>query len=197
MDNYEKILRYMRENNGIASSLEINKMGVDTKFLQIMSQRGQIERASRGVYVLPEAFEDEFYSLSVRCKKGIFSHDTALFLHDLTDRTPMRFSITLSAGYNPSSLKNTGIDFYYVKKEYHELGKITMQSPNGKPIFVYDMERTICDIVRSKERIDVQIYTDALKRYAKLKEKDLSKLIEYARVFKIAEKLREYMEVLI
>ncbi|GAI71559.1 unnamed protein product, partial [marine sediment metagenome] len=79
----------------------------------------------------------------------------------------------------------------------HSLGKITILSPHGKEINTYDMERTICDMVRSKSRMDLQTFTDALKRYSKRKNKDLSRLIKYAQKFKIDQKIREYMEVLI
>lgn len=197
MDTFEKILNIMKENKGIISTAEIVKLGIDKKYLSLMTQKRMIERASRGVYVLPDVLEDEFFSISIRCKKGIFSHDTALFLHDLSDRTPLAFSITLPKGYNPSSLKDLSLEFFYVKPELHSLGKITILSPHGKEINTYDMERTICDMVRSKSRMDLQTFTDALKRYSKRKNKDLSRLMKYAQKFKIDQKIREYMEVLI
>lgn len=197
IDTFEKILNLIKENKGIISTAEIVKHGIDKKYLSLMTQRGLIERASRGVYVLPEIIEDEFYSINVRCRKGIFSHDTALFLHDLSDRTPLSFSITLPKGYNPSSLKDLSLEFFYVKPELHSLGKIAVLSPHGKKINTYDMERTICDMVRSKNRMDIQIFTDALKRYSKRKDKDLNTLMKYAQKFKIDLKIREYMEVLI
>jgi len=197
MTSVEKILNFINENKGIASTPDIVKLGIDKKYLSLMIRKGLIERASRGVYVLPNTLEDEFYAIGVRCKRGIFSHDTALFLHDLSDRMPLNFSITLPKGYNPISLKRLNIEFFYVKPEFQSLGKIRMISPQGKEIFAYDMERTVCDIVRSKNRMDMQIFTDALKRYSKRKDKDLSKLMKYAIVFKIDKKIREYMEVLI
>jgi predicted transcriptional regulator of viral defense system len=156
-----------------------------------------IERASRGVYELPDVIDDEFYAISIRCRKGVFSHDTALFFHDLSDRTPLTFSITLPKGYNPSSLKKPSLEFFYVNPELLSLGRITAVSPHGKEINIYDMERTICDVVRSKGRMDIQIFTDALKRYSMRKDKDLSMLMKYAQKFKIEQKIREYMEVLI
>jgi hypothetical protein len=197
LDTFEKILNFIKENNGIISTAEFAKLGIDKKYLSLMTQRGLIERASRGVYVLPEIIEDEFYSINVRCRKGIFSHDTALFLHDLSDRTPLSFSITLPKGYNPSSLKGLSLEFFYVKPELHNLGKIAVLSPYGKEIIAYNMERTICDMIRSKNRMDIQIFTDAIKRYSKRKDKDLNTLMKYAQKFKIDLKVREYMEVLI
>lgn len=195
--NFEKILNILKENKGIISTAEIVKLGIDKKYLSLMVQKGLIERASRGVYILPDVIEDEFYSINIRCRKGIFSHDTALFLHDLSDRTPMSFSMTLPKGYNPTSLKDLSLEFFYVNPKLQDLGKITVLSPYGKKIYTYDLERTICDIVRSKSRMDMQIFTDALKRYPKRKDKNLSNLMKYAKEFKIEQKIREYMEVLI
>jgi predicted transcriptional regulator of viral defense system len=197
MDTYEIVMDLINKNNGIISTSEIVNQNIDKKYLSIMVQRGMIERASRGVYVLPHVMEDELYAISIRCRKGIFSHDTALFLHDLSDRTPLRFSMTLPKGYNPSSLKNQALDFFYVKPDLLTLGMIKILSPHGKPIITYNIERAICDIVRSKSRMDMQIFTDALKRYSKSKDKDLNILMKYAKTFKIEKKMREYMEVLI
>lgn len=197
MSNFEKILVYLKENNGIISTSDITRLGIDKKYLSILTQRGLIERYSRGAYILPNTLEDEFYAISIQCKKCIFSHDTALFFHDLSDRTPLKFSITLPKNYNPTSLKKLAVEFFYVKPEYHGLGKIKINSPHGKEIFTYDLERTICDLVRSKSRMDIQIFTDALKRYSKRKAKNLNELIKYAKIFKIDKKMREYMEVLI
>ena len=118
----------------------------------------------------------------------MFSHDTALFLHDLSDRIPLAFSITLPKGYNPSSLKVLSLEFFYIKPELYSLGKITILSQLGKEINTYDMERTICDVIRSKNRMDFKTFADALKRYSKRKNKDLSRLIKYAQKFKIEKK---------
>jgi len=198
IDTFEKIFNFIKENKGIISTADVVKLGIDKKYLSLMIQRGLIERASRGVYVLPDVLEDEYYSINVRCRKGIFSHDTALFLHDLSDRTPLTFSITLPTGYHPSSLKkDSSLEFFYVKPELHGLGKITVLSPHSKEITTYDMERTICDIVRSKNRMEIQVFTDALKMYSRRRDKDLNKLMKYAQKFKIDKKIREYMEVLI
>ena len=197
MNAYGKILEYMKEHGGIASSREISMLGIDRKYLSLMTREGRVERPSRGVYTLPGILEDEYYAIQVRCRKGVYSHDTALFLHDLTDRTPLGFSMTLPKGYSPSSMKDEALDFFYVKPDLLGLGKISMKSPHGKPIFAYDMERTICDLVRSKKRIDMQVFTDAIKRYARRKDKDPGRLMKYAAAFGIEDKVREYMEVLI
>ena len=72
-----------------------------------------------------------------------------------------------------------------------------MESPFGIKIKVYDVERTICDIIKNKNKIDAEIFSNALKDYAKSKSKNLSKLAKYARKMNIEKKVSKYMEVLL
>ena len=137
------------------------------------------------------------YLLHLRCAQAVFSHESALFFHDLTDREPSPYSITVKTGYNPASLQADGIKVYTIKKELHDVGIVTMNTPFGNPVPVYDMERTICDLIRSRSGIEMQTFQDALKQYAKRKNKDLRKLMRYAQMFRVGKLLRQYLEVLL
>ena len=77
------------------------------------------------------------------------------------------------------------------------MGKIKVKTPYGNEVYCYDIERTICDLIRDKEKIESYQFTDAMQRYARLKNKDINKLYEYAEKFNIKEEVRKYMEVLI
>jgi len=61
-----------------------------------LEDKGLIVKSVRGVYILPEVWDDEMFNLQSRFKRGIYSHETALFLWDLTDRTPNAFSAEIS-----------------------------------------------------------------------------------------------------
>ena len=137
------------------------------------------------------------YLLYLRCAQAVFSHESALFFHGLTDREPNPYSITVKTGYNPASLQADGIKVYTIKKELHDVGIVTMNTPFGNPVPVYDMERTICDLIRSRSGIEMQTFQDALKQYAKRKDKDLRKLMRYAQMFRVEKLLRQYLEVLL
>ena len=137
------------------------------------------------------------WSRQLRCAQAVFSHESALFFHDLTDREPNPYSITVKTGYNPASLQADGIKVYTIKKELHDVGIVTMNTPFGNPVPVYDMERTICDLIRSRSGIEMQTFQDALKQYAKRKDKDLRKLTCYAQMFRVGKLLRQYLEVLL
>jgi len=115
----------------------------------------------------------------------------------MTDREPNPYSITVKTGYNPASLQADGIKVYTIKKELHDVGIVTMNTPFGNPVPVYDAERTVCDLIRSRSGIEMQTFQDALKQYAKRKDKDLRKLMRYAQMFRVEKLLRQYLEVLL
>ena len=137
------------------------------------------------------------YLLHLRCGQAVFSHETALFFHDLTDREPLKYTITVRTGYNPSRLQEDGFQVYTVKKDLHEIGITTMLTSFGHSVPVYDMERTICDLLRSRKNIEMQVFQEALKQYAKRKDKNLRMIMKYAAMFHVEKILRPYLEVLL
>jgi len=191
------VYQLMKENKGILTSGEVKEAGVDYKTLQRMFQASEIEKLEQGLYMDPNQMEDEYFLTQYRCKKGIFSHETALYFHDLADRTPIQLMLTIPSGYNTRLLKDKEkYKFFYVNEDLHKIGKTTMNTPYGHEIFVYDKERTICDCLKKKEKLDLDIVTEAVKRYMKTPGADFAKLLNYAEIFKIKDMVRKYMEVL-
>lgn len=198
MVKYDEIIKELIEkNNGIITSSEITGLGIPRYVLSKMVDKGDLERVEKGIYTLPNTFDDELYFLQYKLSKGIFSHETALFLHNLNDRTPIRYTMTFPSGYNTKHLKNRDINIKLVKKEIYEMGVITMKSFNGNPIKVYDIDRTICDILITRNDIDIQIITQAMQMYVQLNKYNISKLIEYAERLHVKSKVSKYMEILL
>lgn len=155
------------------------------------------EKAAHGIYLAPEAWEDESFVLHQRCPQAVFSHDEALFYHGLTDREPMQQTLTIYSGYNTQKLKESGIKVFTVKKELLNVGKIIVENSYGHKIPVYDLERTICDLMRSRRYFEIQDFQTAIKTYVKRPDKDLNKLMTYAPLFRVEKRIRQYMEVLL
>ena len=188
---------YIKENVVITNK-EAKKLGYTRYNLSEWTKSGQLERLRPGLYQLKGKVIDDFVLISSNSNRIIFSHQTALYLHDLSDRTPSVFHISVPQGYNASHIKKRYEDLqvHYVKKDLYEIGKTEIKSPQGNLIPIYDIERTICDIIIDREKIDKQIFTDAIKRYFKSNNKNLRLLIKYSRLFKIEDEIRKYMEVL-
>lgn len=85
---------------------------------------------------------------------------------------------------------------FTVKKELLDVGKEIIKNSFGHEIPIYNRERTICDLVRSRSRFEIQDYQTALKTYIGGKGKDLNRLMEYAKLFHVDKKIRGYMEVM-
>lgn len=194
----EIVFDLMKNNNGLLKSKQATEAGIDNKTLQRMNQAGEIERIEKGIYVNPNQIEDEYLLTQYRCRKGIYSHETALFFHDLSDRTPFQLMLTIPSGYNTRLLKNKDkYKFFYVSKELHGLGKITMHTPYGNKVSVYNKERTLCDCLKKKDQLDLEMVMTAVKTYLKEPGADFAKLLEYAEIFNLRSKVRQYMEVLL
>ncbi|MHC6180913.1 type IV toxin-antitoxin system AbiEi family antitoxin domain-containing protein [Clostridium sp. JNZ X4-2] len=129
--------------------------------------------------------------------KLIYSHETALFIHGLSDRTPFEYSVTVPSSYKVVKSISESNKIHYIKNELHSLGVTTAKTSFRNNIRLYNVERTICDIVRSRNRVDIQILNEALKRYIKLKSADFTLLGEYAKKLHIDKIMKKYMEVLL
>ena len=197
MDDIQKVEKLLKKNNGVIETYQVEDLGINNKVLTRMIERGLIERVARGTYIGADTFEDEYFITQAICKKGIFSHETALYFHDLCDRTPIKFQLTVPTNYNNILIKNKNYQFFYLKDELYEIGITEMKTPYGNKVKVYDLERTICDIIRNKKKIEIALFTDAMKRYADRKDRNSIKLHKYAKIFNIEDELRKYLEVLL
>ncbi|MHB1376132.1 MAG: type IV toxin-antitoxin system AbiEi family antitoxin domain-containing protein [Candidatus Humimicrobiaceae bacterium] len=193
----EQILKIANNNNGVVTSAQVTKDGILRQHLKVLVDKGLLEHSGRGLYIVPTVFDDEMFNLQMRFKRGIFSHETALFLMDLTDRTPVKYSLTFPLGYNTTALNSENVKYYRVKDNLYELGITTTKSPGGNNIRLYNAERTLCDILKGRSSTDIQIVTDAFKRYTRLEKKDIPLLSKYAKLFRVEKKLRSYLEVLL
>lgn len=187
----------LQENNGTVTTAQANAIGISNERLRLLVKSGELERAARGIYVLPDEFLDKLHVLQLKRPKMIYSHETALFLHDLTDRDPISYTVTVPTGYNAKAIIEEGVTVYSVKRELHQLGVIQTETMFGNHVTVYNMERTICDCIRSRNQMDVAIVTDAVKRYVRRRDKDLNMLMKMAESFRITKPMRNYMEVLL
>ena len=154
-------------------------------------------RVAQGVYLAENSWPDELYLLSLSNSQVVFSHETALFLHGLMEHEPKFTSVTVKAGYNATHLRKKGIRVYQVKPDLALLGVMDVQMSFGNMVRAYDMERTICDILRYKESLDVQVFRYAMKEYMASDRKNLNHLMAYAKKFRIESVVRTYTEVML
>ena len=194
---YKKLDELVEKNNGILKTGDALAEGISKPVLGKYLKLREFERMEHGIYLSPDAWMDEMYILHLRSAQAVFSHDSALYLHDMTLRVPLKHTVTLMTGYNPSRLTADGIKVYTVKKELYGLGLTECETMYGNKVRVYDPERTVVDIVRSRNGIEFQTFEDALKRYVRRKNKNVNKLIDYAEEFHVDNILIDYLRVML
>ena len=197
MNEEERVLKLISKNNGILKVEQLKEINANNITLTRLVKKGLIEKVARGMYIDINTIEDNYYTFQYKCPKAIFSHSTALYFHGLSDRTPIKFMVTVPAKYNSRLLKDKKYVFSYLKEDLYIIGITKIKTTFQNEIYCYDMERTICDIVRDKNKIDPSLFVDAMKRYIDRKDKRINKLYEYAEKFNIKNEIRKYVEVLL
>ena len=197
MNDLEKILQLTQENNGYITTKEIVDNGLSKMALKRLCDNGLLKRVSTGYYSLPNMINDDYYKIISKSKNAVFSYNTSLFLHELSDRTPLYFDVTVPRGYGGPLQNIDVVSLHYVDNNILNLGMEIIKSPFGMDIKCYDVERTICDIIKNKNNMDKEIYTKALKWYAEKKDKDMLKLAKYSKKLNIEKKVAEIMQVIL
>ena len=197
MTRFELLDELVEKGNGYLQTSQVLENGISKPTLADYVNKRNMERVAQGVYLAENAWKDELYILHLSNSRIIFSHETALFLHGLMEREPKDVSVTVRAGYNASHLRKKGIRVYQVKPEIEELGITDIQTNFGNTVRAYDMERTICDVIRYKEAMDVQVFQYAMKEYMGSTHKNLNHLMTYAKKLHIDSAVRTYTEVML
>lgn len=188
---------YLDRNNGYFKMADARTLGVSKSTAANYVKKEGLIRVAHGVYWSDDAWPDRLYLLQLCNRQIIFSHETALFLHGLTDRESQQPIVTVKRGYNASHLKADNVKVYTVIASWFEIGAASTETTFGNTVRVYDKERCICDIIREKRRMDIQVFQTAINAYFQDRDKDIHKLMQYAAEFGIEEKVRQYTEVLL
>ena len=184
------IKQIMKENNGMFSTRILDPLNISREYLNKMQKDNEIIKISRGIYIHPNIFEDSYYSFQQKYKKAIFSHMNALYFYELTEEFPSNYTITVPLKYHVEKMSEKHAVFYVSEKIY-DLGMIDVKTPSGNIVKAYDKERCICDIIRSKNRMDPEQVEKTIKLYINSKDKDMKKLYNYSEIMGIKDKVQE------
>lgn len=192
MSEKEKVLLFLKENHGYICTADFVKLKIDKHLIPNYINEKIIRKVSHGIYIDNKLIEDPYYILQKRYSHAIFSYNTAFHILNLTNRTPDRIDITVPHGKQVKENYN----IHYVSKKYFDIGIITTESPNGNPIRVYNAERSICDMLKNEEDFDLELRNRILNYYFTSKDKNYDKLLQYAEVLGVYDKVIRIVEVM-
>ncbi len=188
------IKQIMSANNGMLSVRMIEPLNISRQYLSIMENNNDIEKISRGIYLSPSTFEDSYFSFQQKYKKAIFSHMNALYFYGMTEEFPYQYTVTVPQSYHVDTV-NEKCNVFYISDDIYEMGVVEVETPSGNKVRAYDKERCICDIIRSKGRLDPEQVKKTIKQYMQSKDKNVAKLSDYAKRMGISEKVMEMVSV--
>lgn len=198
MKKYEEIIDFINKKNSVITTKDFKGKKIGFYFINKLIQDNYIYRIEKGVYGKKDSFEDEYFIIQNRYKNAIFSYNTALYFLNKTEVTPNIIDISIPNDYNVSTINTKQIRVHYVSRENMELGSIRIKSPFGNTIKSYNLERTICDIVKNERKsgLDIEQRNKIIRKAFSNNDIDGSILIQYAKKLKCEKKIRVIMEVL-
>ena len=194
-NNIDLIQSVMNMNDGYITSKEITKYGIHRMFLKIMEERNIIKKISSGIYIDSNKEIDNYYVTSLIIPSAIYSHMTALYLYGFPiDEPKKKYDITVLKDYNSVNLRKH--NSFHVQDKFYKLGLSVIRTPMGNKVKIYDLERCICDIIRSKKRMDSRLFKICIKEYFNRPDKDLVELMYYAKKMGIKDDVQLYIDML-
>ena len=187
----------IKHSNGYLFVSEVQAASVSRTYLAEYVRDNHMERVAKGIYISESVWPDELFIMQ-KCYPGtIISGETALYLHGMTDREYGEVCVSVPQKFSGSRLKARGVVIHREKPEFYSLGITEINTNYGNTVRVYDRERCICDLIRYRKKYDIQTFQTAIREYMHSKNKDLSKLIQYAQNLNVKDEVMKYVEVMI
>ena len=183
-----KVEEYYKLNGEYMVYSDMLEYGFTKREIRRLVEKDLLRKLVKGLYIYKNELEDEFFVYQFANKNMIYSHETACYLHGLTTVIPSRCNVTTYSGCH---LRNNRLKVSYVKKELLHVGAIEHIDYFGNKIIVYDCERTICDMIRNKKKVDAQVYYQSLQTYFNDRKLNMRKLSRFGKLFNVEGKIAE------
>ena len=193
----ELVANEVKKNNGFVFLATLKDSGYPNQSSLNYLKKEGFEKISGGIYLSPLYYEDDMYVFQKRFAKGVYSHETALYLHNLSDVTPFNYTMTFPRGYHSKKIKEEPISVVWKDRSVWQEDQTTVRSSNGNDIVVYSMERTLCDMFNTRYEADEDVRLQAIVKYMKRADKNIPKLLNLAKRYNVLDKLKTYVEVLL
>ena len=197
MKTQEEIKRIFDEHNGFLKTNELYTRQIFYNDIQRFIKEGFIEKIRYGYYQWVDSDNpSEVLIIKHLFPDGILCMNTALFFHGYSDRTPQAWHIAVSKDSGKSRFK---LDYPFVKPYYFKPALLNIGLSkgdiDGNQVHIYDKERTICDCLRYEKKMDREMFNKAIRNYISDSSKKVPILMDYARHFRITEKVKSIIGV--
>lgn len=193
--NYSKLERIFKTNGGYITREDIDNANIPSWFLSDFVKKNNLNKIAPGFYANDNFIVDDYLILQRRYPKYIYAGLSALYLLGLTDKIPTNIEVSAPQNYHPSRSKVDSLIIHKLSNSnIYELGIKEVKTMFGNIVKTYDEERTICDVIKYRDKYDSETFNKAIKIYIRTINNQ-SKLFKYARELGVEKKVYEIMEV--
>ncbi|RZK17971.1 MAG: hypothetical protein EOO86_11275 [Pedobacter sp.] len=190
----KSIVSYFKDNNGYLTRSQLKDRKLYEQLLE-MVKSGKAERLKNGVYFMDgTSTRSEMTNLESLVPGGVICMYSAWFYYDLTVQIPQALNVAIEKSRKVKLPVYPFIELYYWQKEYQELGVAEIKI-EGVDVKIYDVHKSVCDAVKFRSKIGTETFAEILKAYIRRKDRNLTKLMEYARMMRVESILKTYMEI--
>lgn len=178
---------------------ELLEKGITNYKIMKLIDAGELEKIHQGLYMIidpNELVSITLEDINVIVENGIVSMESAVFYYELANGDKGTYTITLHRDQKPPKLDEHIFKFYYTSGKFYELG-LNIIDQNGKEVRIYDMERTICDLLKHRSKVEPGIIREVFINYLDHPDRDMEKLMRYARELRVYNVLMQYLELLL
>ncbi len=174
---------------------ELNEQGITNYKITKLVDEGVLVKVYQGVYALGDIDKIEIRDINVIVENGVVSLKSAAYYYRLIDGEEGKIEITLNRDQKPPKLPYDFFSYYYTTSKFYEIG-LNVIDQNGRTLKIYDIERTVCDIIRHRSKYDSYIVREVIENYLDSSNRDIDKLLDYASQLRVRSIVENYLEIL-
>jgi predicted transcriptional regulator of viral defense system len=198
-DNFKKAKTLFLKQGGILKTKEAIRVGIHPRTLYEMLNAGVLERLNRGLYRLadlPPLGNPDLVSVSLKVPHGVICLISALHYHDITTQIPHEIYLALERGTEPPRLDHPPIRiFWFTGRAFAE--GVEMHKIDGIPTHIYSPEKTVVDCFKYRNKIGLDVAIEALRECWRNRRCTMDQLWYYAKICRVTNVMRPYLEALV
>lgn len=194
--NTTHIQKIFDQNKGIVPAQHLLEKGISYYDINKLLEKEVLIKLKRGLYKWANSDTDELAEVACIIPKGVFCLHTACLFYELTTFVPSEYHIAIPDEHRVVLPDYPPVKVYYWNPIPYQLGITTVELDNDV-VKMYDLEKTICDIIRHRQKIGFDVLKEVLKNYLKRKDRNLHQLSLYAKQLNIFNKVDEFIKILL
>lgn len=200
MKTKEEIINLFQENKGLMRRTELLQAGVSPHVLTQLFSEGHLVKPKRGFYRWNEEevfiYENEWVEVQKMFPKGVFCLYSAAQYHDLSTFISSSYHLAFPKNVSVTLPDYPPIDTYFWEESIFAIG-IEEYDIEGSKVRIYNAERTVCDMLRFRNKVTWETCKECLKTYLRRKNRNINVLLKYSEIFRVKEMMNIYLDVLI